>query len=80
MGMKPIVSLVTEVEVATEVAAVAGVAAAGGAGTVVDAAAVDGAMTTDGACHPMGILGWLRLQVSTHHCGRNKEIGLMDRH
>ena len=65
--MNPNVSLVTKVEVATEVVAMAGVVAA------------DGAATTDGACHPMGILWWLRLQVSPHHCGSNEETGLMDR-
>ena len=76
--MNPIVSLVTKVEVATKVADVAGVAIANGAATMVNVAAVDGVATTDGACHPMGILGWLRLQVSPHHCGSNEETGLMD--
>ena len=33
----------------------------------------------DDVCHPMGILGQLRLQVSPHHCGSNEETGLMDR-
>ena len=66
--MNPIVSLVTKVEVATEVVAMA---------RVVD---VDGAATVDGACHSMGILWWLRLQVSPHHCGSNKETSLMDHH
>ena len=56
MGMNPIFSLVTEVEVATKVATVAGVAA------------VDGAATADGACHPMVIPGWSELQVSPHRC------------
>ena len=64
--MNPIVSLVTEVEVATEVMAVARVVA------------VDGTATADGACHPMGILGKSRLQVSPHRYGSNAEIGLME--
>ena len=72
--MNPTVSLVTEVEVA----AVAGVAAVDGAATMVNVAATDGAATMDGVCHPMGILGRLRLQVSPHRCGSNKKIGLMD--
>ena len=70
--MNPNVSLVTEVEVATEVVAVAGVAVVDGAATVV------GAAVADGACCPMGIPGWLRLQVSPHHCGRIEETSLMD--
>ena len=43
-----------------------------------EVAAADGAVATDGACHPMGILGWLRVQVSPHHCGSNEETSLMD--
>ena len=48
------------------------VPAADGVATVV------GATSVDGACHPMGILGWLRLQVSPHCHESNEEIGLMD--
>ena len=77
--MNPNVSLVTKVEVSTEVAAVARVVAVDGAATVVGVAAANGAVAMDGACYPMGILGWLRLQVSPHSCRSNKEIGLMDR-
>ena len=35
--------------------------------------------TVDDVCHPMGISGQLRLQVSPHCCRSNEEIGLMDR-
>ena len=77
--MNPIVSLVTKVEVATEVAAVAGVANMDGPATVVGATAADGFATADGACCPMGIMDWLRIQVSPHHYESKKETGLMDR-
>ena len=66
--MNPTISLVTEVEVV----AMDGAAAMDGATTMV------GAMAVDGACHPMGIPGWLRVQLSPHCCGINEETGLMD--
>ena len=40
--------------------------------------AILGGRTSDGACHPMGVLGWLELQVSPRHCWNNEVIGLMD--
>ena len=64
--MNPTVSLVIEV------ATVIGFAAVDGVATVV------GVVATDGACRPMGILWWLRLQVSPYHCESNEETRLMD--
>ena len=77
--MNPTISLVTEVEVATEIMSVVGIMVAYGSTSVVGDAAADVVVAVDGACHPMGILGWLRLQVSPHRCGRNEETGLIDR-
>ena len=63
--MNPNVSLVIEVAAADGVVAVDGAVAMDGV------VAEDGVVTVVGACHPMGIPGWSRLQVSPHHCGSN---------
>ena len=44
-----------------------------------EVAAMVGVAAVDGACHPMGILGCLRIQVSPHRYISNEEIDLMDR-